>query len=112
MIGPGRLFLGSTLSLIVLISCTKKTESSSTRDTKASVCGTFEGGKVSAVWSECPDKVRREVRCAPFIDDLKCDCYEDGVSKWFFSAKDPPLSNREDATRVANKNCRWSLESP
>jgi hypothetical protein len=91
MTGHGRLLVVSVLSLIASISCTKKTESSRARDTQAFVCGTFEGGKTSAVWSECPDKVRREVRCAPFIDDLKCDCYEDGVRKWFFSAKDPPL---------------------
>lgn len=67
---------------------------------------------MSAAWTECPDKVRREVRCAPFIDELKCDCYEDGVSKWFFNAKDPPLASRDDATRVANANCHWSLEVP
>jgi hypothetical protein len=82
------------------------------KDTKAAACTTFEGGTLSAAWSECPDKTRREVKCATFIDDLKCDCLEDGVRKTFFMAKDPPLSLRADATRVANANCHWSLESP
>jgi hypothetical protein len=81
-------------------------------DRKAAACTSFEGGNLTATWTGCPDKVRREIKCATFIDDLKCDCYEDGAQKTFFHAKDPPLSNRTDATRVANANCRWSLESP
>lgn len=81
-------------------------------DRKAAACTSFEGGNLNASWTGCPDKVKREIKCATFVNDLKCDCYEDGVEKWFFNAKDPPLSNRADATRVANANCHWSLESP
>lgn len=79
-------------------------------DRKAPGCGTFEGGTLSARWTDCPDQKKREVACATFIDDLKCECYEDGVSKHWFFAKDPPLATRADATRVANASCRWSLE--
>jgi hypothetical protein len=81
-----------------------------TDDGKAKACRTFAGGKLNATWTQCPDMVRREVSCAPFVDSLKCDCLEDGAQKWFFNAKDPPLATREDATRVANANCHWSLE--
>ena len=95
------------LSSFVAIGCTRKSEA---HDGKRAACASFEGGKMSAQWTGCPDKVRREVKCAPFIDELKCDCYEDGASKWFFNAKDPPLATRADATRVANANCHWSLE--
>lgn len=110
----------SLLSLLVCCKVTAETKDEKARtnerprvlDTKVAVCTSFEGGKLSAVWSDCPDKVRREIKCAMFIDDLKCDCLEDGAQKWFFSAKDPPLLTRVDATRVANNNCHWSLESP
>ena len=91
---------------------TEKDKGQKTTDLKAKVCGTFEGGKMTATWTECPDKVRRQVKCSTFIDQLRCDCYEDGVMKHFFMAKDPPMETREDATRVANANCRWALESP
>lgn len=73
-------------------------------------CKTFEGGKLSASWTDCPDKIRREVSCHVFVSDLTCDCLEDGVKKWFFSATNPPLETREDATRIANTNCHWGLE--
>ena len=92
------------VALFVLTSCK--------RDGKGMTCTSFSGGPMSAVWTGCPDKVRREVTCAPFIDDLKCDCFEDGARHKWFHAKDPPLSEREDATRVANANCRWALEMP
>ncbi|MFO0611236.1 MAG: hypothetical protein U0414_01515 [Polyangiaceae bacterium] len=77
---------------------------------KSPACTDFQGGKLSATWSGCPDGVKREVKCEMFVGSLKCDCYEDGVNKWFFQAKDPPLEDRADATRVANANCHWGLE--
>ena len=77
---------------------------------RAKPCGTFTGGNLNASWTECPDKVQRQVACYPFVQDLHCDCLEDGAKKWFFTATTPPLSTREDATRVANANCHWSLE--
>jgi hypothetical protein len=103
----------STLLALVVLSITASCKiTTETKDKKAAACTSFEGGKLSASWTGCPDKVRREITCATFIDDLKCDCMEDGVNKTFFHAKDPPLAVRAAATRVANANCRWSLESP
>lgn len=81
-------------------------------DTRAAACTSFTGGTQSAVWTGCPDKIKREVACEFFVRDLKCDCYEDSVQTTFFSAKDPDLTSRESATRIANRNCRWSLETP
>jgi hypothetical protein len=60
----------------------------------------------------CPDKSKREVKCAMFVDKLKCDCLVDGAEKTFFFGDHPLLSNRADATRVANANCHWGLETP
>lgn len=81
-----------------------------TTDGRAAQCGTFTGGNLNASWSQCPDKVQRQVSCYPFVQDLHCDCIEDGAKTWFFTATNPPLASREDATRVANANCHWSLE--
>src|SRR5262245_55990615 len=62
----------------VLLVASSSCKTAAVRNKKAEACGTFEGGKLSAKWTECPDKIGREVTCAPFIDQLKCDCYEDG----------------------------------
>jgi hypothetical protein len=72
-------------------------------------CDDFTAGNNHAQWDGCADHVRREVVCAPFIDDLKCDCLEDGAKTWFFHARNPPLANRADATRVARANCEMGF---
>jgi hypothetical protein len=69
-------------------------------------CTKFESNGRDARWDGCTDHVKRELSCNPFGDDeLSCDCLEDGVEKWSFTAKDPPLTTREDASRVARNNC-------
>jgi hypothetical protein len=72
-------------------------------------CKTFATGDRSARWDGCADHVRRELACEKFIDDLKCDCREDGVETWSFHASDPPLDSREAATRVAKANCKMGF---
>jgi hypothetical protein len=83
----------------------KSHDSHDSRDPGAA-CKSFHGEQLAARWDDCTDHVRREVVCETFIDDLKCECREDGVEKWSFHAKDPPLSAREGATRVARANCK------
>jgi len=72
-------------------------------------CKTFKGGDRSARWDDCGDGVRREVVCKPSFDHLRCDCFEDGAEKWFFTATNPPLGARESASRVATENCRMGF---
>jgi hypothetical protein len=76
---------------------------------KSRPCTTFTRGALTASWSDCPDKARREVRCAAFVEQLKCDCFVDGAEGAFFFKDHPPLSNRAEATQLANANCRWEL---
>jgi hypothetical protein len=72
-------------------------------------CKSFESGDKSAHWFDCEDGVRRDVVCEKFIDDLRCDCREDGVHTWSFHATDPPLDARDSATRIASANCKMGF---
>src|SRR3954471_13780025 len=78
-------------------------------------CGTFEGDAMSARWSACSDKVKRQIQCKALPSlgmqmigipkqtrdiTLDCDCLEDGAIRFSFRAKEPPLASREDATRL------------
>ena len=82
-----------------------------------SKCTTFKGEnatidgdqRVRAGWAGCPDNIERVVRCATFVGTLKCDCLEDGVKKWFFSAESPRLDDRAAAERIALANCAMSF---
>lgn len=65
--------------------------------------------KIHATWSGCRDRVRRELWCKTFIDDLKCDCNEDGDTKWFFDATIESLADRAEAERLAIANCRMGF---
>lgn len=108
------LALVSVLGVVLAAGACKKPQDTvdASTDEKAPACATFIGGKMTATWTRCPDKIKREIRCATFVNDLKCDCYEDGVSKDWFKGSDPALATRESATRIANANCGWSLELP
>jgi hypothetical protein len=88
---------------------------------KQVTCREFTSREAGPTWSSCDDKVKREVQCSdPFAvrhqmvlprpkTDLDCSCYEDGVKKMGFIAKEPPPAAREDATRIANANCHWAI---
>jgi hypothetical protein len=73
-------------------------------------CRDFSSGDRGARWDGCADHVRRELTCKPFMDDeLSCTCLEDGVHRWAFSARNPPLASRDDASRVARANCHMGF---
>lgn len=65
--------------------------------------------KIHATWSGCRDRVQRELWCKTFIDDLKCDCNEDGDTKWFFDATLDSLADRAEAERLAIAHCRMGF---
>jgi hypothetical protein len=73
-------------------------------------CAKFEGQPHDAKWTDCTDKARREVVCEPFVDELTCACVVDGVEKWHFSARDPQLQDKDEATRVARANCQMGFD--
>jgi hypothetical protein len=73
-------------------------------------CAKFEGQPRDAKWNGCSDKVRREVVCEPFVDELRCACVADGVETWHFTARDPQLQDKDEATRVARANCAMGFD--
>jgi hypothetical protein len=73
-------------------------------------CRDFSSGDLGARWDGCADHVRRELTCKPFMDgEVSCKCFEDGVHRWGFSARNPPLASRDDASRVARANCHMGF---
>jgi hypothetical protein len=70
-------------------------------------CTEFAAKPAGATWTGCSDHARRELACKPFMDDdLECTCLVDGVEAWLFTAKDPPITTHDDASRVARTNCK------
>lgn len=57
-------------------------------DKPSAYCTSFTSSELDARWDGCDDHVKRELQCKTFMDELECNCLEDGVEKWSFTAKD------------------------
>jgi len=73
-------------------------------------CATFRSDARSATWSGCSDRIVRSVACDKFIDDYKCDCIEDGSSRWFFHVRTlPDFTNAAALGKLATASCEMSF---
>jgi len=76
-------------------------------------CGSFQssthGSRATATWTGCPDSVVRKIECKPFVHEVRCECLEDGVSRWFFTAPELPNFSTDTANRIGSTSCRMGF---